>query len=290
MNNSCRFPHNSDLYGIGIRIGLYCQWVTSLIAQAYVPTEVPAVQTATQSFQTAILISLVILTSKDLIHEPEVLIVLPLCFGGFLTSHHVPSPTNDPGSRSRRLISGFNFGALVSYSAWFWSHGVVELHGKCQDCVYVTLLFGRWDIMALRTFGIIMSSAGCLVFLILAALCVWRISAIVNVEGARASLMYLISASTSSPTGPPTLRPRWQTWFQVVVALIGQSHIVAMVELTLIWNPQQDPSGVIAAGQMIPLVVGAWGLVRVVYLFLISHLRQGQTAHREPVPIIGFPL
>lgn len=272
MEDKCKLPYNPDLYGIGIRIGLYCQWLTSLIGQAYVPTEAPAIQAATQLFQTAILISLVVLTAKKKVYQPEILVILPLCFGGFLTSQHLPSLTSGRGSIPRRVLAVLNFGALVIYSCWFWISGASQLQKQHQDCAYGTLIFRRWDIMTLRTFGIVASAIGCSVFLITLALHIRRVSAVVAEDGLKSSLLYMIPVPVSRAISPDP-RPRWQTWLQIVVALLAHIHLAAMVELTLIWN-FHDSETILSAGQMIPLVIGASGLVKVIYMLLTSQIRE----------------
>ncbi|KAF5717588.1 hypothetical protein FMUND_5681 [Fusarium mundagurra] len=273
MEDTCKFPHNSDLYGIGIRVGLYCQWLTSLASQIYVPAEAPATQATSQLFQTAVLISLVILTATRSIYQPEVIIVLSLSFGGFLTSHHLPDLVNDQASIPRRAVAVINFGAFVAYCCWFWSRGAQKLQEQHPDCVFVTMLFGRWKIIALRTFGIVMSSIGCFVFLVVAAAYTRRVSVLVAQDGVKTSLRYLIPVTGAPGVATRDSKPRWQTWLQITVALLAQSNVIAMVELTLRWNPQQDYQTVLAAGQMIPLVIGVSGLVRILYLVLTSQLR-----------------
>jgi hypothetical protein len=273
MEDTCKFPHNSDLYGIGIRVGLYCQWLTSLASQIYVPAEAPATQATSQLFQTAVLISLVVLTATRSIYQPEVIVVLSLSFGGFLTSHHLPDLVNDRASIPRRAVAVINFGAFAAYCCWFWSCGALRLQEQHPDCVYVTMLFGRCKIIALRAFGIVMSSIGCFVFLVIAATYTRRVSVLVAQDGLKTSLWYLIPVTGAPGVVTRDSKPRWQTWLQIAVALLAQAHVIAMVELTLRWNPQQDYQNVLAAGQMIPLVIGVSGLVRILYLVLTSQLR-----------------
>jgi hypothetical protein len=35
MNQVCPFTGNSDLYGIGVRVGLYAQWVATLLVSLF---------------------------------------------------------------------------------------------------------------------------------------------------------------------------------------------------------------------------------------------------------------
>lgn len=39
MNQVCPFAGNSDLYGIGVRIGLYAQWAATLLVTLFSPED-----------------------------------------------------------------------------------------------------------------------------------------------------------------------------------------------------------------------------------------------------------
>jgi hypothetical protein len=46
----CAVTGNLDLYGIGIRIGIYAQWLATLIADLLTPSEVDAIKSTNTYF------------------------------------------------------------------------------------------------------------------------------------------------------------------------------------------------------------------------------------------------
>ena len=49
-----------------------------------------------------------------------------------------------------------------------------------------------------------------------------------------------------------------------------------MVELTLLWNPIVGANSMDSVGQLVPLVIGATGLCKVLYLLLRERLHREQ--------------
>ncbi|RPB26915.1 hypothetical protein L211DRAFT_753567, partial [Terfezia boudieri ATCC MYA-4762] len=47
------FTGDADTYGLGIRIGLYFQWITSSIAYSFVPSEAITMRGVNNCFQAA---------------------------------------------------------------------------------------------------------------------------------------------------------------------------------------------------------------------------------------------
>lgn len=83
---SCQILATQDLYGIGTRTGTYCQWIATLVAGIALPEEAVSIQTTTICFQCAVLGALVVITLRGSIAQPEVLIIVPLVFGGFVAT------------------------------------------------------------------------------------------------------------------------------------------------------------------------------------------------------------
>ena len=148
----CGFAGTSDLYGLGIRSGIYLQWFTGLIANCYQADSVVGQLDTNTIFLLALFAALANVTAKGSIQAAEVIILLQFCFGFLLTvlsiwgmrvkatykSQHrfEKSPYfSYLGSSIRSCLAS----AICFYTAWFWFHGVDKL--SRHPCHPVTFLF-----------------------------------------------------------------------------------------------------------------------------------------------------
>ena len=147
----CEFDGNSDMYGIGIRIGFYLQWYGAILASWLSPLELPNIQFSINVFIVATFIALLIQLIRDVsrLEVVEVYIILLLAFGYFLRL--VPlytlrfligyNPTLDliryPRVTSSTLYEYLTFTllvAMVSLQLWFWIARVPSLNPRsCQE-------------------------------------------------------------------------------------------------------------------------------------------------------------
>ncbi|KAJ9419873.1 hypothetical protein FOXG_16027 [Fusarium oxysporum f. sp. lycopersici 4287] len=170
MNSSslsaCHFEGNGDLYGLGVRTGLYTQWAATLITTVADPHAENVVMVLNMLIQTALLLGLVILSAR---HEASVLdpvITFWLLFGALsnLTGdgvHILDHPTG-----SYRLIL---YAAVAMYYIWFWFTGWMGmLDPDCDPTVFFgnVNIRGRYSIFAQA-----MSILGLVVCITLA---IWR--------------------------------------------------------------------------------------------------------------------
>jgi hypothetical protein len=78
------FVGNPDLYGLGIRLGIYLQWITFLIAEAARPEETSEITGAYAAFSIALLVAMLILIfEKGCVFTTEICVLLTILFGGF---------------------------------------------------------------------------------------------------------------------------------------------------------------------------------------------------------------
>lgn len=84
---ACRgFAGNSDLYGLGIRLGIYLQWISSLLANSLLPTTVSDSLDTNSIFLFAVFIAIAVATNlSGGLHPVEPFILLQLCFGFLLS-------------------------------------------------------------------------------------------------------------------------------------------------------------------------------------------------------------
>jgi len=123
------------MYGLGIRIGFYFQWYSTILASWIARPEVPSLRLSNSLFVAAAFLALIIQTALSKLRPVEIYIVLLLTFGGYLSL--VPlyiwrlltccTPRWDPSRYSRvkngKVFSVLNFALLISVSLfqlWFW--------------------------------------------------------------------------------------------------------------------------------------------------------------------------
>lgn len=123
------------MYGLGIRVGFYFQWFSTILASWIARSEVPGLRLSNSLFVAATFLALIIQTAKEKLRPVEIYVVLLLTFGGYL--YLVPlyiwrlltgcTPRWDPSRYSRvrngKVFSALNFGLLISVSLfqlWFW--------------------------------------------------------------------------------------------------------------------------------------------------------------------------
>ena len=81
--NNDGFHGNPDFYGLGIRLGVYLQWISSLIASATLPRKERSMAGAYVSFITALYVALLLLVFQgDCAFTAEVIVVLYFAWGG----------------------------------------------------------------------------------------------------------------------------------------------------------------------------------------------------------------
>lgn len=147
----CSFAGNTDMYGLGIRIGFYLQWFAVDLASWFAPSEVNAIRLTNSIFIAATFLALIIQVSLNVsnLQVVEVYIILLLTFGYYLffvplytwrlLTGYNPAldPFRFPHVPPGRVYSELNFLLLVavaSFQLWFWFARVPQLNGKaCQE-------------------------------------------------------------------------------------------------------------------------------------------------------------
>jgi hypothetical protein len=125
MIGKCGFLGNSDVYGLGVRLGVYLQWIASLIANAYLPMERRGLVAATVAYSIAMFIALLVLVFQggDL-YLVEVIVLLYLLIGG--TTSVVGTFLDFTDEDAISLKTGIDIAnyilspSLMFLSHWFW--------------------------------------------------------------------------------------------------------------------------------------------------------------------------
>lgn len=143
------FEGDQDTYGLGIRIGLYLQWITSSIAYNFVPAEAVTMRGVNNSFQLAMFAGLLFVTvtkGSDL-YAVEGYLILLFCMGGVCSGGSLS--TQEQNTRGDGGSSGVGGGTSQSASArssapfaYFESTTAGGLVRLAIGCAFVA--YGLW--------------------------------------------------------------------------------------------------------------------------------------------------
>lgn len=237
----CIVKGNADFYGFGIRLGTYFQFFATLLVTLYAPKEEDFYRALNNLLQTAMFAGLLILTRTQNLLSVEPVIVIFLLFGS-LSSLTVEgfSPLGRPSGIYRLLL----YSGIAGYSCWFWFTGIDSVAKQLtpESCgLETTAFFGQVSPYGrFRTFNKVASVLGL-------ALCV----------------LLLIWSSMKFKNGGSRSRPAERTtdvvlllysFTIIIVSIVGAEWIIRANHMTHIY----DVNGV---GQIIPLLVGALGMI-----------------------------
>lgn len=151
--NQCGFPGNSDVYGLGVRVGIYLQWIAAIISCQFREESMRDVQTADFIFLIAIGVATLVLSVDPSTHAVEIMILLCIFFGDIFTVF-----LQTPGTRMRKKpradsyfqvsIVGkflrFNLICAMSvFAAFFCFRRIYALRRTSCDSVF---LFAKLDL------------------------------------------------------------------------------------------------------------------------------------------------
>lgn len=122
---SCGFDGNSDFYGLGIRLGIYLQWITTLLAHLFFDEAIPGNLELNCVFLIAVSAATLVATRAGTVRPAECLVLLHLCFGFVFSvlsiwGHRIDMRFSLAGSSFRLALAA----AISAYAVWFWSRGL----------------------------------------------------------------------------------------------------------------------------------------------------------------------
>jgi hypothetical protein len=153
----CEHLGNADLYGLGIRLGIYLQILSTILGMIFLPDVLYDFQDSNAILLLAILIALIKNTPGRDIQEIDVIILLRIVWciiiSGFSlldikVEYHAFFRTDNPfGGVSatlaiiaRALIAG----SVTSYNVWFWFKGA-EYLDVIENCPAYLFLFAKFS-------------------------------------------------------------------------------------------------------------------------------------------------
>lgn len=148
---ACGFEGNSDLYGLGIRLGVYFQWLSGFVVFIGLTSGRQALAEAYLAFLFAVLIAALVISKKAAqTHAVEIVLLLYIIYGGIFALLFIPMRASL--FRQGKWIEetdglAFLMNALVmfgagTFSCWFWFRG---LHNEFlgTPCGSHVFLFAR---------------------------------------------------------------------------------------------------------------------------------------------------
>jgi hypothetical protein len=153
---SCAIEGNPDFYGLGIRIGIYLQWITAYLANHFLREAIDGNLETNTIFLLALFIATAVTTANDTVETAELVVLLHLSFG-FLFSilsiwgHRTGNTDLGEKKKIRFPLIGSFFRltlatAVSAYGLWFWFTGR-DLHQHSSSrCVDYTFLFAKVDV------------------------------------------------------------------------------------------------------------------------------------------------
>lgn len=188
--STCGFTGNSDMYGLGIRIGFYLQWFGTILANWIAKSEVPGMRFSNSLFVAATFLALVIQTAHAALRPVEIYIILLLTFGAYwylvplylwrliTCGNRLLDPGAFPRVRAGPVLSALKFGLLVAVSIfqlWFWFGRVNAVN--VDSCVEYGFFFGK---LALNNKGFVVANIlfhfillGCCLFVLFLTVRKW---------------------------------------------------------------------------------------------------------------------
>lgn len=271
----CGFDGDNDSYGLGVRLGAYLQWLTSIFAYHLSATEAKSMRAVNTCFQIAVICGLIANTRSrgGGLHAIEGFIILLFCLGGMCPAVTWPWQSQKKAKHPFGKLSPANTGTLIrllallatcSYGVWYSFQGMDTMqHDGCTTWVFCFAkvnLYGGFRIFLKCLFSSSLAVAAVVTVDALATILFELYDFIKN-------WMYPDEDSSEEIDKP---RPSWKVVLPSVLALV---FLAVTVELTLLWSHVDGIYNCNTTGQLFPLIVGAAGALRLVYILLIDFLR-----------------
>ncbi|KAE9981496.1 hypothetical protein BLS_007325 [Venturia inaequalis] len=250
----CIVTGNADFYGFGIRLGTYFQFCATLLVTLYAPKEEDFYRALNNLLQTAMFAGLIILTRTQNLLVVEPVIVIFLLFGSLssLTGEGF-SPIGRPSGIYRLLL----YSGIAGYSCWFWFIGIDSVAKRLapSECNLKTTAFlGQVSPYGgFRTFNKVASVLGLVLCVVLL---IWSCMKFLKNGGSR--------KQPSERTTDAVLL--FYSFTIIIVSIVGAEWIIRANHMTEIY----DVNGV---GQIIPLLVGALGMIETLKDVFLSVMR-----------------
>lgn len=266
----CDVDGNGDFYGLGIRVGFYAQWLSTLIVKLFVHKEIPTYRTVNLLLQLAVIVCLVFMSAQHTIHPPEVMIAFWLLVGS--PSSLQWGLINRSGIVAR-LFRVALYAALSAFGCWFWFGGVDAL--PQMPCESVAFLGETTTNGWFRWLGKVVCVGGL-------AACVGVFVWIAKDYWIRRSYEEAATHEGKQPKSKAQERPQMDIAL-LAISISVMALSITSIEYLIIDNHLVGVNDILEPGQLIPLIVGAFGL-----LGAVSSLFDGTLSRPQCLTLIGY--
>jgi hypothetical protein len=137
-DRTCSFIGNPDIYGPGIRIGIYAQTLAIYVTKYLILSQAPILRDTLNVFSLALLIvSFLLATTPGSINAVEFFLILQILSWNCLTSVRARS-SYAMGALLNRWIRTLGVEAMdvaaLGLHIWFWFGGVNRMGGGVEGC------------------------------------------------------------------------------------------------------------------------------------------------------------
>jgi hypothetical protein len=245
-----------DIYGIGVRIGLYAQWVATFLITLFAPENEEIFRIVNLTMQTAIFLGIAVKSPIET-NVVEPIIVLFLMSGSLssLTGNGITNFSHVSG-----VFKGLLYMALSAYGVWYWFKGVDRImEGQMEGCNAIAF-FGRVTVDGwFRNLA-----KGVSIIALVVSICVIGLCAIAMWRRFENRLEHAMARQSRR-------RPQVEIAFLVLSGgLIAFS--ICIVEYLIQVNDIGGLQNVDAVGQLIPFLIGILELTRIGWKILIAGL------------------
>ncbi|KAK4460479.1 hypothetical protein QBC42DRAFT_288478 [Cladorrhinum samala] len=269
VKNSCTVSGSSDMYGIGIRLGFYLQWLASILASYLMDdSEIRSTRFALSSYTAAVVAALAVQTNRSRVTDLDRYVTILLAFGAQISIHTWriltsfdadwdPIRWDDAAARSAATLDMFSNLVLAAIGVLqyaFWGSLPSDATERSASvCQKYGFLFVPVSLYSITMKAVNLASSTSLFLVSLLGWVRWLVSQrparndaepkSVRVEDRRAKLASLGSLAN----------------------LTFAAIVITGAELTLTWNNVQDVSDLDTPGQVISFVLGLVVFSRVVW-------------------------
>lgn len=272
VHGGCGFIGNPDIYGLGVRLGIYSQWLSALLSNHLLSNSREDIHSAYFFFSLALGIATVVITvnrERSCVFFAEIFVLVSLVFGGYFSVHLFPITTlpqqrdwySIPWRRGRLVILALVYGAMMLFNCWFWFAGRSTGFEStpCGSAIFLFAKFSGSNIKHGVRFYQGFSVAMAVYYPFGAFYLLQNDPGLLNGSNGTSTPSHSVK-----PIGGPGFRMICSIHF-LIVSLICFVLAVLAIEMTLAWNCVSGVTSLNSGGQLIPLVIGVGGLAQVVW-------------------------
>lgn len=279
------FIGNSDFYGLGIRLGIYLQWLASLIANPLLRGERASLAGAYLIFSLALAVAVLLLAfRRECAFTAEIIVILNIFWGGTLLVM-VPFVQLLADIRTTGLALALIplVLSMLPVSTWFWLR--LALYGEV-DFVQTNggtsfFLLARVTPNHLQGVSFLMAAV-CLILCVIPVFCCLCLCLVLFLDwvgrrppewrpaeeekSAKEKMLDRFERMRQQWTKVEKKKKSPNKWVIMIAGISLASWSILAVELTLMWNSVKGVYNVQSTGQIIALVIGLGVLVKVLWL------------------------